>query len=509
MAGLDAGARAAALLTVAEMGRADALAIEAGTPGIELMERAGTGVADAIVARWSPRPVVVLAGPGNNGGDGFVAGRALADRGWPVRIALAGDRQALKGDAALAAARWDGPVVAFGRDVLSGGALVIDAVFGAGLARPLDGVVREVIETADAGRDVAPIIAVDVPSGLHGDTGQVMGAAPRATLTVTFFRRKPGHLLMPGRALCGAVEVVDIGIPDAVLDRIGPRHFADEPALWGSRFPRPRADGHKYDRGHAVAVSGGVSSTGACRLAATAALRVGAGLVTVASPPSALLVNAAHLTAVMVRPVDGPAGLADLLSDRRKNAVLVGPGAGIGEETRALATVGLDGPRSVVLDADALTSFADAPDDLWRAIAAPGRGGAPVVLTPHEGEFGRIFPDLGRDLGRVERARRAAARAGAVVLLKGPDTVVAAPDGRAAINAEAPPWLATAGSGDVLAGLILGLVAQGMTGFDAAAAAAWIHGAAAKDFGPGLIAEDLATSIPPVLRRLSGEVRGG
>ena len=500
-----AGARKAALLTVAEMAQADALAIAGGTPGIDLMERAGAGVARAIAAGWTPRPLVVLAGPGNNGGDGFVAGRLLAEQGWPVRIALVGERDALKGDAALAAARWDGPTVALGVEALAGAALVMDAVFGAGLTRPVGGEIRQVLEAADATRRTAPIIAIDVPSGVHGDTGAVLGFAPRAALTVTFFRRKPGHLLLPGRIPCGRVEVVDIGIRDDVLETIRPAQFANTPDLWQSRSPWPGLAGHKYNRGHAVVTSGGAAATGACRLAAMAALRVGAGLVTVASPPSALLVHAAHLTAVMIRRVADAPGLAALLADRRLNAVLLGPGNGVGEGTEAQVLAALDGPREVVLDADALTSFAAAPDRLWQAIGHPVRKGTATVLTPHEGEFARIFPDLGRDMPRLERVRAAARRSGATVLLKGADTVVADPEGHILINDCAPPWLATAGSGDVLAGLVVGLLAQGLNGLDAAAAGIWVHSAAADAFGPGLIAEDLPALVPPALRKLSEE----
>ena len=499
--------RAAALLTVAEMARADSIAIARGTPGIDLMERAGLGVAESICARWQPRPVVVLAGPGNNGGDGFVAGRILAERGWPVRIALLGERAALKGDAAAVAARWDEPVVPLGPEALSGAGLVVDAIFGAGLSRPVDGPAAVTLAAADAARAAAPIVAVDVPSGVHGDDGSVLGFAAQATLTVTFFRRKPGHFLLPGRRLCGETQVVDIGIPADVLDEIRPSHFANGPDLWGAAYPWPREEGHKYDRGHAVAVSGGASSTGACRLAANAALRVGSGLVTVASPPSALIVNASHLTAVMVRSVDGATGLQGLLADRRLNAVLVGPGNGLGEGTRASALAALDGQRAVVLDADALSVFADDPEVLFAAIAQSGRAGAPVVLTPHEGEFARLFPDLragaAEGLSRPERARLAAARSGATILLKGPDTIIADPGGRVAINGRTSPWLATAGSGDVLAGLVLGLLAQGMSGWEAAGAAAWIHGDAARAFGPGLVAEDLLTLVPGALVRLA------
>jgi hydroxyethylthiazole kinase-like uncharacterized protein yjeF len=322
--------------------------------------------------------------------------------------------------------------------------------------------------------------------------------AIRATATVTFFRPKPGHLLLPGRLHCGALTVADIGIPESVLAAIEPRTFANEPALWLSHYPWPREDGHKYARGHAVVVSGSVYSTGAARLGARGALRVGAGLVTVASPRDALLVNAAQLTAIMVRESDDARGLASLLADRRKNAVLIGPGVGVGERTKQMVLGALASQAAIVLDADALTSFAESPETLFAAIAARP---APVVLTPHDGEFARLFGDL-VSVPKLERARKAAARSGAVIALKGPDTVVAAPDGRASINAVTSPFLATAGTGDVLGGMVLGLVAQGMPAFEATSAAVWLHGAAAKDFGPGLSAEDLPEMLPKVLRKL-------
>lgn len=476
------------LLTVAEMYRADSLAIAGGVPGPMLMENAGAAVVREIRARWARRPVAVLCGPGNNGGDGFVAARLLAEAGWPVRLGLLGPREALKGDAAWAAQGWTGSVEPLGRQLLAGGPLVVDALFGAGLGRPLDGTAREVVE-AMAGLTV---VAVDVPSGVHGDTGAVLGAAPDAALTVTFFRRKPGHALLPGRLRCGETVVADIGIPCGVLDTIAPRQWVNGPALWAGRHPWPRADSHKYARGHAV-VAGGGRMTGAGRLAARAALRAGAGLVTVACPPEAFAIYAAGSPSLIVEPVADDAAFAALLSDARKNAVLLGPGAGVGAQTRARVLAALGDGKACVLDADALTSFAGSPADLF------DRLNARCVLTPHEGEFGRLFDSTG---DKLARARAAAARCGAVVLLKGADTVVAAPDGRAAVNVNAPPDLATAGAGDVLAGLILGLVAQGMDAFDAACAGAWLHGEAAAQVGPGLIAEDLPEALPAVLRRL-------
>jgi hydroxyethylthiazole kinase-like uncharacterized protein yjeF len=490
------------LLSVSEMTEADRLAIAGGVPGLALMERAGRAVADAVAASHPlGTRVVVVAGPGNNGGDGFVAARVLAERGYPARVLLVGDPAALKGDAAKAVAGWRGTTEAATPQALAGAGVVVDALFGAGLDRPVVGLARAMIETINSAG--VPVVAVDLPSGINGSTGAVMGVAVQATETITFFRRKPGHLLLPGRLHCGRVRVAEIGIPPAVLDRIRPATFANGPALWDTVFPIPDIDGHKYARGHAVVGSGGLSQTGAARLAARGALRAGAGLVTIASPQAALAVNAAANLAIMVRPVDTPAQLAAMLEDRRLNAVVLGPGGGVGLPMREKVMTALAGARAVVLDADALTSFADDHKCLFFAIGK--RGGSATILTPHEGEFSRLFGSLDDDANlnsKLEKARAAAQACGAIVLLKGPDTVVAAPDGRAAIADNAPPWLATAGAGDVLAGMIAGLLAQGMPGFEAACAAVWLHGEAAAEFGPGLIAEDLPDGLPKLYRKL-------
>jgi NAD(P)H-hydrate epimerase len=337
-----------------------------------------------------------------------------------------------------------------------------------------------------------PVVAVDVPSGVDGASGEVRGVAPQAALTVTFFRRKPGHLLLPGRLLCGETVVAQIGIKTSVLDAVAPDTAANDPSWWLGDFPWAETDGHKYSRGHAL-VAGGAAMTGAARLAARSAARVGAGLVTVAAPEPAFQIYAAALTGVIVAPIADVDGFAALLADKRRNAALIGPGAGTGPETRDKALKILGASKSTVLDADALTVFAGCAADLCAAIKSP------CVLTPHEGEFGRLFENSG---SKLERARRAAKASGAVVVLKGADTVIAAPDGRAAINENAPPTLATAGSGDVLAGLVLGLLAQGMPAFEAASAAVWLHGAAAHAFGAGLVAEDLIETLPAVLAGL-------
>jgi hydroxyethylthiazole kinase-like uncharacterized protein yjeF len=492
------------LLTTAEMARADRLAIGLGIPGLLLMENAGRAVADAVTARRPAGPIVVVAGPGNNGGDGFVAARVLAERGFQVRVALLGSREALQGDAADALARWQGPVEPAEPKSVQGAALIVDAMYGAGLNRPVEGKALAIIEAISAG--TTPSIAIDVPSGISGDTGAVLGpAAVKAIETVTFFRRKPGHLLMPGRLHCGKVTVADIGISDVVLDEIRPQTWANEPLLWLSAFPRPSVTGHKYGRGHVVVVSGKMPSTGAAKLAARGALRSGAGLVTIASPADALAAHAAESVAVMVRQIGDAEELAAFLSDKRLNTVALGPGGGVGEGMRRLVAAALKSDAAVVLDADALTSFAGRLEELAAAIER--RPKTPVILTPHEGEFVRLFSRIYKNTkvkSKHERATLAASQCGAIVLLKGPDTVIASPDGRTAITANAPATLATAGSGDVLAGIISGLLAQHMPAFEAASAAAWLHGEAAAEFGPGLISEDLPDMLPKVYRRLFG-----
>jgi hydroxyethylthiazole kinase-like uncharacterized protein yjeF len=489
------------LLTPSEMAEADRLTIAGGLSGIELMERAGRAVADAVMAGHpSGSRVTVVAGPGNNGGDGFVAARILAQHGYRVTVMLVGELAPLKGDAALAAKMWPGGVTD-DPGFLATADVLVDALFGAGLARPIEGTARALIETMNA--LTTPVVAVDLPSGINGASGAVMGVAVKAAQTVTFFRKKPGHLLLPGRLECGAISVADIGIPDAVLAQIQPKTFENMPALWRMRFPVPISQGHKYDRGHAVVVSGAAWSTGAARLAARGALRAGAGLVTIASPREALAINAAASLAVMVRPVDGAAELTAFLADRRFNAVAIGPGAGVAEVTCDRVLAVLSGERAVVLDADAMTSFANNPQRL--AVALKDRAAQRMILTPHEGEFLRFFGVLDERTkvgSKLDRARLAAKLTGSIIVLKGADTVVASPDGRAAISANAPPYLATAGAGDVLTGMATGLLAQGMPAFEAAAAAVWLHGEAASAFGPGLIAEDLPEQLPRVYRGL-------
>ncbi|OJY35755.1 MAG: bifunctional ADP-dependent (S)-NAD(P)H-hydrate dehydratase/NAD(P)H-hydrate epimerase [Rhizobiales bacterium 65-9] len=499
----DEAETALRLLSVAAMYEADRAAIAAGTTGAALMERAGSAVA-ARVAAIAPAGgrIAVFCGPGANGGDGFVAARLLREEGFSISLGLLGDAADIKGDARAARESWTGPIAAAASVTHDSADLVIDALFGAGLSRDLDGEARMLVERINAsGR---PVLAVDLPSGVSGDSGAIRGVAIRAAETVTFVRRKPGHLLLPGRALCGTVTVADIGISDAVVDAASPALFANAPALWRAALPSPGIDAHKYARGHLLVVAGGIEGVGAPRLSARAGLRAGAGLVTIAAPEEALAAHAARgPDALMLRRASDAAELRALLADPRRNAVVLGPALGLDQGARRKADVALASGAACVLDADALTLLSDKIDSI-----APAAGRKPVVLTPHEGEFLRLFRGLfdkdqnGIERSKTDRAAAAAALTGAVVVLKGADTVIAAPDGRAAINENAPPWLATAGSGDVLAGTVGALLARGAPGFEAACAAVWIHGEAARRLGAGLIADDLPDEIGRVAAAL-------
>ncbi|HEX5371489.1 MAG TPA: NAD(P)H-hydrate dehydratase [Aquabacterium sp.] len=518
------------LLSCRQMGLADAWTMTHGVPGIELMENAGAAVVRAIRQRWSPRPVTVLCGPGNNGGDGYVVARLLGQAGWLVTVASLQPIEQLRGDALHHARLWQawcvessgeasaGQPLPLGDAALMGTELVVDAIFGAGLDRPLEPTVHALLMRVP--QMGVPLVAVDVPSGLQGDTGQNLGAT-HSTLTVTFFRKKPGHVLMPGRALCGELVVADIGIAEQAIDALShdggdPLVQENHPGLWASQLPPPALAAHKYQRGHAL-VLGGARMVGAARLTARGAARVGAGLVSLVVPRAAWPVYAATLLSAMAQPLeDGDAqtliaSWGQQLEALHWHALALGPGARQGlpgdasETLRALVRTALSEPlgRPMVLDADALTVFQEEPAQLFDTI---GQGALSVVLTPHEGEFSRLFGTLAQGQGqdKVARTRAAAVTSGAVVLHKGADTVIAAPDGRVVINTNGPPWLATGGSGDVLTGFIAGLLAQGLEPMEAACAGAWLHGACAQVFGPGLLAEDLPEQLPRVLGTLWG-----
>lgn len=483
----------AALLTAEEARAADHAAIAFGMRSETLMENAGKAVVDIVCQHFAPCPTLVVCGHGNNGGDGFVVARLLKERGWPAVPVLVGESEKTTHDLERAMDQWrntGGIIRIFSPGMLAEAALVIDGIFGTGLSREVEGEAKEAIDAINASK--LPVVAIDIASGINTDNGTIMGAATRAVHTVTFVRPKLGHVLLPGKAHTGELHVYDIGITG---EGVGSAYFLNAPSLWKKSFPFPAPDANKYTRGHAIVMGGALATTGAARLAALGALRSGAGLVSIACSQDALPVYAMTLTAVMTKPIDKPNKLAALLDDKRVTATLIGPGYGTGEATREQTLQILSHKKPCVIDADAISVFEANPKPLFAAIAGP------TVLTPHEGEFERLFNAKG---SKPQRVIKAAKQSGAVVLLKGNDTVIAAPDGRVAVNANAPVWLATAGSGDVLAGIITGLLAQGMPAFEAACAGAWIHGEAATQFGPGLIAEDLPAALAPVLKTLYG-----
>lgn len=466
------------------MRAAEAAYFAAGGDSFALMQLAAVDVARTVgqlleAEGKSGGRVLVVAGPGNNGGDGLAAAHFLETAGHRVSVVGLPPAGGWRGDAARARALWGGDILPPDADWPDDVYLVVDALFGIGLERDLDGPAAALVERINASG--ALVFAADLPSGVCAETGAIRGVAVRADATFAFHAMKPGHMLLPGAVHCGHILVTDLGLPPTATDV-----HANGPGLW--HLPEPGPGAHKYARGAALVWSGPELATGASRLAAQAALRAGAGAVTLVGDAAALRVHAAHVTAVMLREGDA-AGLAEALSDPRVTAVCVGPGAGAG--ARAAAEVALHSGRAVVLDADALTAFAGEVDRLSQLVRAHER---PVVLTPHDGEYARLFGSS--EGSRLVRARAAAATTGAVLILKGTDAVVAAPDGRAAIATNATPWLATAGAGDVLAGFATGLLAQRMPGFEAAAAASWLHGAIGTLIGPGLVAEDLLLHVP-------------
>jgi ADP-dependent NAD(P)H-hydrate dehydratase / NAD(P)H-hydrate epimerase len=528
------------LLTAAQMRAIEQAAIDSGVvTGLELMERAGRGVVEAVFEEWpelakTSHRALVLCGPGNNGGDGFVVARLLREWGWEVEVFLWRQPDKLPPDAKVNYERWSamGAIRPIPLGVASpdarAGALIVDALFGTGLTRPVsspDSSLSRMLPDGNLrGQHMRPrIVAIDLPSGLCSDSGRELEGGERlwADLTVTFHARKLGHVLGRGPFLCGKVVVADIGLshqtetgrwhpgvhlPDAVA--------ADGPARIAAAGVELRKDDHlgverhKYSHGHALILSGGPGKGGAARLAARGALRIGAGAVTLGCPPAALQENAAQLNAIMLKPLKEVTDLIEFLADGRINAVCLGPGLGRGEKAQQLVTAVLAAERATVLDADALTVHEDDPQSLFYQLHEN------CVLTPHAGEFRRLFPDIAAKLdapaatgpafSKVDATREAAARAGCTVLFKGPDTVIADASGRCVVNSSAydrtAPWLATAGSGDVLAGFITGLLARGLGPLAAAEAAAWLHTECARSFGPGLIAEDLPEELPKVLR---------
>lgn len=490
------------ILTTAQMGRADRHAIDRGVSGETLMEAAGEAMARAIAARWSPRPVLALCGPGNNGGDGFVAARRLAERGWPVRVAAMTPVDALSGDARRAGEAWSGPVETLDAGAMAEAGLIIDALFGAGLSRPLEGEAARCADACDALRaSGAVVVSADTPSGVHGDRARSDGPAFSADLTVTFHRFKPGHVLQPGRAACGELVLAEIGIPPSWRDDAAPCAALNTPAAWS--LPASAASDHKHRRGRLAVLAGSAGKTGAARLAGQAGLIGGAGLVTLLAPGASYLEAAiASPAAVMTAKLSQPEAFLADLDALRADAAVIGPGAGADEALRDRVMQALSARRALVLDADVFSAFAETPQTLFDAL----HGGC--ILTPHQGEFDRLFPGVreGAD-NKIEAAREAARTSGAVVVFKGPDTVIAAPDGRVSVNVHADPALATAGTGDVLAGLAGAFLARGMNAFEAACAAVWVHGDSGRRMGGGATAHTLLARLPDALQAARDHAR--
>lgn len=483
------------LLTAETMKNADAETIARGTSGVTLMEQAGNAVTQLITEHNKPKPTLVVCGPGNNGGDGWVVARRLSEKKWPVKILSLVPVKQLSGDAAHVAHHWDGPVHNhWDKSLLEGTELIIDAIFGIGLNKPVDENTAEIICALN--EHPAPIVSIDIPSGIHADTGEVLGTACNAVLTVTFSCKKPGHILLPGKSHCRLIAVTDIGIPVDVINHAACPYFENIPDLWTEHLPQKRLRKHKYDYGHVMVLGGPMHSTGASRMSATSALRTGAGLVSIVCPEEAVAIYASHLTSVMLSPckLEDNKAFAAAIEGKYKHVIVMGPGAGITESTKQAVLTALSMQKKCIIDADALTCFKDNPQTLFDAIDSE------VILTPHEGEFSRLFPDITGS--KLERARDAAKQSGATVLLKGNDTAIASPDGRVALNSNAPAFLGTAGSGDVLSGIIAGIFSQHVPAFESACIGTWIHSETASKAGRGLMAEDLPAHIPEVLAKL-------
>ncbi len=481
------------ILSAEEMRRAETSAMDAGVPSFALMQNAGRRAAQIICNYYEPCRVHVLCGAGNNGGDGFITAHYLLQRGFDARVFLAVAPSVLKDDAARAASLWSGKIYPLNGDHQPA-ELIVDALFGTGFSRPLEGIAAKLAESVLA--ISAPVIALDLPSGIRCDDGQKSGAAFRAERTIAFGALKRGHVLMPGRLHCGIIDVAHIGIDDAIIKNLAPQCRLNEPSLWLEALPTLMPETHKYQRGHATICAGDPQKGGAAKLAALAALRIGAGLVTINAPQNWINVHAANLMSVMCEEGDA----AVKLKDPRRTASLIGPGYGFAAEITRKHTLALLATGGhIILDADALTAFETAPDTLFAAIKSKSSGVA--VLTPHDGEYQRLFPDL-KDSSKIIRAQQAAQRSGVIIVLKGADTIIAAPDGTTAININAPAWLATAGTGDVLAGMITGALAQKGAPFETICAACFLHGRLGQRAGRGLIAEDLPDLIPETLQEI-------
>ena len=487
------------ILSISEMYKVEKQVCAQGITSLSLMEAAGEAIADAVLNICEDGRILILCGLGNNGGDGFVAARLLENNGRKVRVLCLGSIDELNGDARASASNWTGEMCKFTSSLFEDTQVVVDALYGIGLNRPITGLGEDIIEKLNETN--IPCVSVDIPSGVDANTGKILGCAVKANICVTFFRRKPGHLLFPGKDKCGDVRVADIGIDKSIFTSLPPKIHENTPQLWLENFPIPEVQGHKYNRGHAVVV-GGEELTGAAKLASFAALRSGAGLVTIASPKESSMVYRSGSPSVMVKDINNLEEFTSIISQKSVTGVLIGPGNGVNKETydRVLRAITCN---PCVLDADALTVFEQCPNVLFRALKNMSE--CNNVITPHEGEFKKLFikeAESKNSKSKIELAISASS-INAVIVLKGADTIITSPTGLIYINTNSSPYLATAGSGDVLSGIILGLLVQGMIPFEAASAGVWLHGESGRMFGPGLVAEDIAKIIPSIFKKLN------
>ena len=479
---------AKALLTNSQMSFVENQAIKSGKKSTELMENAGTAVVKLILKRYKNRNISVLCGPGKNGGDGFVVARLLKEQGWNVRLGLTSSQK--DKDSIEKAELWKGNIEPLNESLLYGNPIIIDAMFGAGLKRKLTGIPLALVTKINNKK--LDCIAIDIPSGIDGDSGKILGDAPKCKLTITFFCAKPGHFLMPSKSKVGEVIIEDIGISNSFLKQINVKTFLNTPELWKKKFPIPTYDTHKYKRGHLL-IAGAANMTGATHLASSSARRIGAGVVTIGAPSSSCDIYKLGAFGHIVLPINNPGDWNNLLKNYKNTATLIGPGLGKIAFLKDVVIAALNSKKPVILDADGLNIFKNNPLQLFHSTNRKH------ILTPHEGEFKKLFNFKGNPISRVSRAAK---KSGAIVLLKGSSTIIAHPNGKIIINDTGKPYLATAGSGDVLAGIIAGLITQGMNVFEAGCGGTWIHGRAAELFGPGLIAEDIPKLIPTILNEI-------
>ncbi|MDX1950377.1 MAG: NAD(P)H-hydrate dehydratase [Rickettsiales bacterium] len=487
--------------------KADSEAERFGISNFTLMCNAGEKSADLVdkILDYKKKgdAVYILCGVGNNGGDGYITARILKERGYDIRLSNIGD---LRKVSELTLQAMDFAVSSgieieeFDEDYLEQADLIIDAIFGIGLKRDITGDIAEIIEKINYAKNSQKnkflVFSLDVPSGVCSNTGEVRNIAIQADYTISYQTPKIGCYLLPAKNYVGKIEVADIGIPDEAFSEIYNPYFINSTDLWLDKFPFPKLESHKYHKGHIVIDGGEEDFTGASRMASIASMRVGAGLATICADEKSLPIYATSMLSVMVKRLKEIEDLEKYIKLKKVNSAVLGCGSGFDILAPLRVYHCLEEKLACVIDADVFSIFQEKPKEFIKALKKNKKS----VLTPHEGEFKRVF---NVDGSKIERASKAAKLCDNVIVLKGNDTIIASPDGRIAVNNNAPTWLATAGSGDVLAGIIGGLLAQNMPSFEAACAGVWIHSECANILGQGLISEDLIDAIPLVLQSLS------